>query len=386
MFFHLTWLKDTTEKNYTLDFLIESEDIIKARAFLSEEKVITLGLDEYKEEPQKYWDFFAEIKSKSGATATIIWPKKEGEKIDNFIALLIKLKFDIVKADSYSNPIPEEDTKKIIEKLVKQEEEHEALLKKQKEEAEKKNKLNYTDDKLLKSYEAIDQVVDQIDQLIKIWWNNILPETKKKFDDMRWEIAKLRLATNLDKIIDELHKALNLIIDTQDFLLWKLEQEKIYKIIPGSQTTNVEVIREQARLFKAKLLSTLWAPLSAEEKTYISLGYTKLFAEYLKKDLEVAVQDKFAIVKGIFWWAELMILFILLEMVIMSVFWKYIGVELSLQRYAIMFIYLAMAGWLFRIINSYIRPKTIFVYVMCLLWLLLIYAGLIYATKIILVF
>jgi hypothetical protein len=81
-----------------------------------------------------------------------------------------------------------------------------------------------------------------------------------------------------------------------------------------------------------------------------------------------------------------MILFILLEMVIMSVFWKYIGVELSLQRYAIMFIYLAMAGWLFRIINSYIRPKTIFVYVMCLLWLLLIYAGLVYATKIILVF
>ena len=266
MFFHLTWLKDTTEKNYTLDFLIESEDIIKARAFLSEEKVITLGLDEYKEEPQKYWDFFAEIKSKSGATATIIWPKKDSEKIDNFIALLVNLKFNIVKADSYSNPIPEEDTKKIIEKLVKQEEEHEALIKKQKEEAEKKNKLNYTDDKLLKSYEAIDQVVDQIDQLIKIWWSNILPETKKKFDDMRWEIAKLRLATNLDKIIDELHKALNLIIDTQDFLLWKLEQEKIYKIIPGSQTTNVEVIREQARLFKAKLTLNIMSPSFCRRK------------------------------------------------------------------------------------------------------------------------
>lgn len=128
------------------------------------------------------------------------------------------------------------------------------------------------------------------------------------------------------------------------------------------------------------------SPSFCRRKTYISLGYTKLFAEYLNKDLEVAVQDKFAIVKGIFWWAELMILFILLEMVIMSVFWEYIGVELSLQRYAIMFIYLAMAGWLFRIINSYIRPKTIFVYVMCLLWLLLIYAGLVYATKIILVF
>ncbi|MBQ9553525.1 hypothetical protein IJU97_00740 [bacterium] len=78
------------------------------------------------------------------------------------------MKFDIVKVDAYSNPLNEEETKKTIERLLKQEEEHEALIKKQKEEAEKKNRLNYTDDKLLKAYEAIDQVVDQIDQLISI--------------------------------------------------------------------------------------------------------------------------------------------------------------------------------------------------------------------------
>jgi len=383
MFFHFTWIKDTTEKNYTLDFLIESEDIIKARAFLSEGKVVTLGLDEYKEEPQKFWDYFAEIKVKSGATATFIGP---AEKLDAFIALLVKLKFDIVKADSYTNHVKEEDIKKIIEKFVKQEEEHEAILKKQKEEAEKKNKLNYNDDKLYKSYEAIDQVVDQIDQLLKIWGKNILPETRKKFDDMRWEIAKLRLATNLDKIIDELHKALNLIIDTQDYLLGKLEDEKIFKIIPWSQTTNIEIIREQAKMFKAKLLSTLWAPLSAEENAYVTIGYPKLFIQYLKKDLDVAVQDKFAIVKWCFWWAELMILFILLEMVILSVVWGFIGINMTIERYGIMFIYLAIAGRLFRIVNTYIRPKSILIYGLCFFGILLVYSALAYATKVILVF
>lgn len=43
--------------------------------------------------------------------------------------------------------------------------------------------------------------------------------TLKKFDDMRGEISKLRLATNYDKIIEELHKAMNLIVETQDLLL-----------------------------------------------------------------------------------------------------------------------------------------------------------------------
>ena len=383
MFFHVSWIKDTSEKNYTIDLLIESDDIIKARAFLSEEKVVTLWLDEYKEEPQKFWDFFAEVKVKSWAVATFVW---NFPKYEEFVAQLVKLKFDIVKVDAYSNPLNEEETKKTIERLLKQEEEHEALIKKQKEEAEKKNRLNYTDDKLLKAYEAIDQVVDQIDQLISIWWDNILPETKKKFDDMRWEIAKLRLATNLDKIIDELHKALNLIIDTQDFLLWKLWDDKIYPVVPGSQTTNIEVIREQARLFKAKLLSTLWAPLSAEENSYVSLWYSKLFYQYLKKDILFWIKNKFAIVQWIFWWAELLILFVLLEVAILSVTWKYIWIELSLDRYWIIFIYLATGGRLFRIINTYIRPKTMLVYALSLLGAILIYIWIMYAFKIILVF
>ena len=70
-----------------------------------------------------------------------------------------------------------------------------------------------------KAYNAIDQIINQIDQLLAIGGRNIPPMTLKKFDDMRGEISKLRLATNYDKIIEELHKAMNLIVETQDLLL-----------------------------------------------------------------------------------------------------------------------------------------------------------------------
>ena len=134
-----------------------------------------------------------------------------------------------------------------------------------------------------------------------IWDWNILPETRKKFDDIRWEIAKLRLATNIDKIIDELHLALNLIIETQDFVLWKLEKEKVFSVVAGSQVTNIEVIREQTRLVKARILQTIWAPMTTEESSYIQLWYWKLFAWFLQKDMLFKMQDKFPIVKARFW-------------------------------------------------------------------------------------
>ena len=383
MLFHFTWIKNTFEKNYTVDYLIEWEDYVKPKAFLSEVTIITLGFDEYKEDPKAFGDFYAELKAKSWATAKFIGKE---ETVQEFIAQLINLELNVVSVGSFKEELKEEVTKPIIENLAKQLEERKAIAKKKKEEAEKKNRLTYTDEKLKKSYAAIDQVVEQIDQLLAIWDWNILPETRKKFDDIRWEIAKLRLATNIDKIIDELHLALNLIIETQDFVLWKLEKEKVFSVVAGSQVTNIEVIREQTRLVKARILQTIWAPMTTEESSYIQLWYWKLFAWFLQKDMLFKMQDKFPIVKACFWWAELMVLFVLLEMVILSVFWGFIWVTLSLQRYWIIFLYLGVLWRLFRVINVYIRPQKISVYVWSLVLLIAAYIWIMYVLKLILVF
>jgi DNA-binding MarR family transcriptional regulator len=78
------------------------------------------------------------------------------------------LELNVVSVGSFKEELKEEVTKPIIENLAKQLEERKAIAKKKKEEAEKKNRLTYTDEKLKKSYAAIDQVVEQIDQLLAI--------------------------------------------------------------------------------------------------------------------------------------------------------------------------------------------------------------------------
>lgn len=54
MFFHLTGIKDISDKNYTLEFLIEAEDIAMIKSFLATQKVITLGLEQVSQIPMEF--------------------------------------------------------------------------------------------------------------------------------------------------------------------------------------------------------------------------------------------------------------------------------------------------------------------------------------------
>ncbi len=382
MFFHLTGIKDISDKNYSLELLIEGEDVSSVKQFLSDQKVIILGLEHYTGKPEDFGDIYLDIVGKDQVFRIV----GQLEKLEEFLSYVVKLELKVKTANYFSRPLDEEKVQDLIQTVNKQAE-HQAQIKKQeKEKAEKKGRLNYNDKKLKKAYNAIDQIINQIDQLLAIGGRNIPPMTQKKFDDMRGEISKLRLATNYDKIIEELHKAMNLIVETQDLLLWKLESDKIFTIAPKSQVTNVEVIREQTRLAKANLLNALGAQLSREETMYVSLGYLKLFSQYLYKDIQFASQNKLLFVQQVFKGIELMLLFILIEMSILAVFANQLWIDLSLQRFWIIFIYGALLAGLFRLSNEYLKPKNLAQYLLLLVWILGVYGGIIHFTKIILVF
>ncbi len=382
MFFHLTGIKDISDKNYSLELLIEGEDVSSVKQFLSDQKVIILGLEHYTGKPEDFGDIYLDIASKDQVFRIV----GQLEKLEEFLSYVVKLELKAKTANYFSRPLDEEKVQDLIQTVNKQAEHQAQIKQKEREKAEKKTRLNYNDKKLKKAYNAIDQIINQIDQLLAIGGRNIPPMTQKKFDDMRGEISKLRLATNYDKIIEELHKAMNLIVETQDLLLWKLESDKIFTIAPKSQVTNVEVIREQTRLAKANLLNALGAQLSREETMYVSLGYLKLFSQYLYKDIQFASQNKLLFVQQVFKGIELMLLFILIEMSILAVFANQFWIDLSLQRFWIIFIYGALLAGLFRLSNEYLKPKNLAQYLLLLVWILGVYGGIIHFTKIILVF
>ena len=381
MFFHLTGIKDIADRNYSLEFLIEGEDISSVKQFLADQKVIVLGLEHFTNEPRTFGAVYLDVESKKKVFRIV----GKFDTLEEFLAYFVKLKLKVVDANSFVSPLEPQKVQSLLQQIYQKQEEQERLYQQAKEKKAKQAKLNFQDKKLARAYEAIDQIISQIDQLLAIGGKNIPPMTLKNFDDMRWAISKLRLATNYDKIIEELHKAMNLIVETQDLLLWKLDAWKIFTVVPQSTITNIEVIREQTRLAKAKLLTVLGAQLSGDEVMYASLGYLKTFTQYLRKDIRTAMDSKLTLCRLVFQGAELLLLFFLLEVVIFSVFGQNFGLNLGVQRVGIILIYGGVLAGLLRIVNEYFRPQTVLYYLFFFLGIVAIYFFIIYLIKLFLV-
>lgn len=381
MFFHLTGIKDIADRNYSLEFLIEGEDISSVKQFLADQKVIVLGLEHFTNEPQTFGAVYLDVESKKKVFRIV----GKFDTLEEFLAYFVKLKLKVVDANSFVSPLEPQKVQSLLQQIYQKQEEQERLYQQAKEKKAKQAKLNFQDKKLARAYEAIDQIISQIDQLLAIGGKNIPPMTLKNFDDMRWAISKLRLATNYDKIIEELHKAMNLIVETQDLLLWKLDAWKIFTVVPQSTITNIEVISEQTRLAKAKLLTALGAQLSGDEVMYSSLGYLKTFTQYLRKDIRTAMDSKLTLCRLVFQGAELLLLFFLLEVVIFFVFGQNFGLNLGVQRVGIILIYGGVLAGLLRIVNEYFRPQTVLYYLFFSLGIVAIYFLIIYLIKLFLV-
>ena len=381
MFFHLTGIKDIADRNYSLEFLIEGEDISSVKQFLADQKVIVLGLEHFTNEPQTFGAVYLDVESKKKVFRIV----GKFDTLEEFLAYFVKLKLKVVDANSFVSPLEPQKVQSLLQQIYQKQEEQERLYQQAKEKKAKQAKLNFQDKKLARAYEAIDQIISQIDQLLAIGGKNIPPMTLKNFDDMRWAISKLRLATNYDKIIEELHKAMNLIVETQDLLLWKLDAWKIFTVVPQSTITNIEVIREQTRLAKAKLLTVLGAQLSGDEVMYASLGYLKTFTQYLRKDIRTAMDSKLTLCRLVFQGAELLLLFFLLEVAIFSVFGQNFGLNLGVQRVGIILIYGGVLAGLLRIVNEYFRLQTVLYYLFFFLGIVAIYFFIIYLIKLFLV-
>ncbi|RKW25398.1 hypothetical protein D8B45_00695 [Candidatus Gracilibacteria bacterium] len=381
MFFHLTGIKDIADRNYSLEFLIEGEDISSVKQFLADQKVIVLGLEHFTNEPQTFGAVYLDVESKKKVFRIV----GKFDTLEEFLAYFVKLQLKIVDANSFVSPLEPQKVQSLLQQIYQKQEEQERLYQQAKEKKAKQAKLNFQDKKLARAYEAIDQIISQIDQLLAIGGKNIPPMTLKNFDDMRGAISKLRLATNYDKIIEELHKAMNLIVETQDLLLGKLDAGKIFTVVPQSTITNIEVIREQTRLAKARLLTALGAQLSGDEVMYSSLGYLKTFTQYLRKDIRTAMDSKLTLCRLVFQGAELLLLFFLLEVVIFSVFDQNFGLNLGVQRVGIILIYGGVLAGLLRIVNEYFRPQTVLYYLFFFLGIVAIYFLIIYLIKLFLV-
>ena len=95
MFFRLTGIKDISDKNYTLELLIEADDAATVKKFLGDQKVIIIWLEIYQWDIAnfgksyivvKYWDTLVKI----------IW---NFEDLEQFVEYVFQLELEVTDAN-----------------------------------------------------------------------------------------------------------------------------------------------------------------------------------------------------------------------------------------------------------------------------------------------
>lgn len=378
MFFHLTGIKDIAGKNYTLDILIEGEDASSVKAFFSGQKVVIIGLEKFDGVTESFGQLYATLQGEKNKNFKIV---SNIEDIETFLSFLLRLDFQVLEINSAIKPLSQEESSNLIKKYQDEERRYQEA-KEQKTQKETAKEASFHNRKLQKAYTAIDEVIDQIDQISTMGGNAINPNLMKKLDDTRAEISKLRLATNYDKIIEELEKGMNLIIESQNIILEKIDSSKVFPIIKKSQISNIDVIKEQTRLSKINLMGELGAQLTPEENIYFLLKKNRSLLKFLQKDVKESTKDTLSIRKNVFSIINVVLLFLIVELAIVALFFPK---SLWADAYGLLLFYFWLLAVLFSIIQNKIAPKTTKMYLWTLLWLIAVYALLVYFSKLLLV-
>jgi len=82
----------------------------------------------------------------------------------------------------------------------------------------------------------------------------------------------------------------------------------------------------------ANLLQVLGAQMSREETMYASLGHLKIFTQYLTRDFNFVLSNKPLFLKQVFKGIEIVSLFVLVELIILTVLNPVLKLSLSLER------------------------------------------------------
>lgn len=282
MYFHLIWLKEKEGKQYELDCLIKWWDENFIRDFMSTWWAVVVSISEYKDDDiSSFWNILLATVYKNTEIQIIISGEDLSERLYYFAMLwLAPQVFNFI-----NNPIPEPQMQELIKNTFIKIKEDNEIAQEQAEKAQKAE-ANIYEDKSIKNWlKALNDNIDYMEQILKIWQWIISWLDSKTLQNMIEEMKKIRLWTNFNKMAE-------VIFDAQD-LVWRLEEQifqalddKKFLIDRNSYITNIDVIKECFKIKSAKDKTTfdptkMWL----EESIYGFAGPVAAISKFTRKDV-----------------------------------------------------------------------------------------------------
>jgi len=281
MNFHLIWIKEKNWNKYELDLVLQWWDEDFIRRFLWYRWVVIVSIEEFKDEPEKFWNIKVSITFENTEILVFL----NGEDLWERLYFISFLWLNPVSANYIDKPISEDEVKKIISSiLVKIKEENETI-KRQQEIQELEEQKKYEESWIKEWLKIINKNIDHIEQLMKAWKWVISWSEMKELDKYLNEMKKIRLWTNFNKMA-------NIVLDS-NILVKKVEERIIlaykdswFRIDENSYVSNIDVLNEYFYSNRISEKSKFQpAGLKPTETVYNMLWSSAIFLSLLRRDL-----------------------------------------------------------------------------------------------------
>lgn len=318
---------------HNLDILIESIDINEARRVLEIWWIIMISIKIYPENEDSFGKIYLKVNCDWKSIRIINYMDDIYESARFFLNIWL----DVEDINYLNNPESDIESKKILTEakiyIDEQKKRIQELLAKKK--LQKENM--FSNQELVKIRHIIDEVIERWAELVDrtIWIIDI--KKIKKLKDLRWELSKLRMWTNQIKIVNACEEYLNLMESTELEFLEKKKNElgNLEILNKDSVISNIDVMKEYARFFKAIKTKWIWWSIRNEYGDYITFGVGWIYIRFLSYDLIKKFSNVKEVIYKIYDWMEFILIAIIIEIVVYMIFgsiWK----EIELKNFVLL--------------------------------------------------
>ncbi len=318
---------------HNVDILIESVDINEARHILELRGIIMISIKAYPWDENSFGKIYLIVNSDWKNIRIINYMDDVREAAMFFCNMWL----EISEINYLRDPQPRDETIKIIEEAKIYVSEQKKRVKEMMEKKKKQKENVFSNQGLVKIRSVIDDAIARWDDLSQraIW---IVDGLKiKKFKELRGELSKLKMGTNQIKVISAWEEYLNLMENIElEFLESKKKELGNLEILSkDSVVSNIDVMKEYARFFKAIKTKWIWWSVKNKYGDYVTFGVGWIYIKFLWSDLVKKFSNaKEVIYKG-YDWVELILIAVILEVVIYMIF-SSISKEIELKNFILL--------------------------------------------------
>ena len=280
-------LKEINWTTISTDFVFETEDVSLVKKFLDTKKIIVLSLTEVPNRPNSgriFWNIQLD------ETTTLKFCLNS-QDTRSAIERVISLGLPLIDINDIKEPLPEEEVQQLIESFTNEENKRQEIEAEARKKAQsKKNKIT-TDEKRDRIITVVNSTIEDINRIQTTYVDNVtLKKYNTKLTDIRNELTKIKMGSNLVRATPLLEEAFKIMEDVEITHVSDLEQDE-YAIDDSSTISNIDIINELDKIKRAQQVTQIGGKKTTSDLYYTYLWLSWLYQKFITKDIISKIRE-----------------------------------------------------------------------------------------------